>query len=81
MLLNQDGFERESPETNFQTITSSSQFEKVANCPEARCGTLELFEKSIDWVSAPSTHPVSLPPIVLPIRGSIKLMIISMTYT
>ena len=48
MLLNQDDFERESPETNFQTITSSSQFEKVANCPEARCGTLELFEKSID---------------------------------
>ena len=48
MLLNQDVFERESPETNFQTTTSSSQFEKVANCPEAHCGTLELFEKSID---------------------------------
>ena len=29
ILLSQDGFERDCPETEFQTITSKAQFEKV----------------------------------------------------
>ena len=66
-LLSQDVLESNSPQTKFQTMTFQSQFQKVT-----------VQKLNAEFWTGISSQMINYQ---LPIRGSIILVIISMTYT